>query len=196
MDAIKLAKNIVRKEIKGVINNMSQEEKVRQSDTVCKKVFDLPEFQSSERISIYLSTDNEINTFPILAYLFKIGKQVFVPKYNGKNMMMVRLHSLEDFDNLPLTKWMIKQPNDNNREDALKTGGLDLIICPGVAFTRTGKRLGHGMGYYDKFMNNYYKCESHNKNPHLIGVCFNEQIKDDIPTSESDVTLDKVISEN
>lgn len=77
-----------------------------------------------------MSTDNEINTIPILEHLFKIKKQVFVPKYEGKSMMMVKLYSMDDYDKLPLTKWNIKQPatDDTTREDALKTGIIILKL--------------------------------------------------------------------
>lgn len=75
---------------------------------------------------MYLSTEDEVNTVPILKNIFDMGKDVFVPKYKGKTMMMVKLHSLEDYESLPLTKWNIKQPADNNREDAIATGKL---IC-------------------------------------------------------------------
>ncbi|KAH0552130.1 5-formyltetrahydrofolate cyclo-ligase [Cotesia glomerata] len=196
MDGIKLAKRALRNEVQDVINRISNEEKARQSNAVYNKLIALPEFESSKRVSIYLSTANEINTIPILEHLFKFNKQVFVPKYEGKSMMMVKLYSMDDYDKLPLTKWNIKQPatDDTTREDALKTGGLDLIILPGVAFTKTGKRLGHGMGYYDKFIANRIKFQG--RKPYLIAVAFNEQIKHDIPTTDKDMPLDMVITEN
>lgn len=44
-------------------------------------------------------------------------------RYDGDGMEMVRLHSLEDWENLPLTKWKIKQPLvSEKRENALDTG--------------------------------------------------------------------------
>ncbi|XP_057336790.1 5-formyltetrahydrofolate cyclo-ligase [Microplitis mediator] len=195
MDAVKLAKRTLRNELQELINKISNEEKIRQSNAVYKKLINTPEFKVSEKISVYLSTENEINTVPILEYLFKNNKQVFVPKYQGKNMMMVKLYSMDDYHKLPLTKWNIKQPanDDNTREDCFETGGLDLIILPGVAFTNTGKRLGHGMGYYDKFIESCIKSQQ--KKPFLVAVAFNEQIKTDIPTTDKDMNLDMVITE-
>lgn len=81
-----------------------------------------------------------------------------------------------------------------------------MILLPGVAFTLDGKRLGHGMGYYDKFLHHYF-----DQNPHrsrtstqpnestserttLIGLAFKEQIQDDVPVTDEDVILDGVIT--
>lgn len=72
-------------------------------------------------------------------------------------------------------------------------GGLDLILMPGVAFTMDGKRLGHGMGYYDKFLENYF-----NRNPKhstkLFGLAFKEQIFDEIPITDKDIILHEIIT--
>lgn len=52
--------------------------------------------------------------------------QVFVPSYSGNKMVMLKIHGLEDYDTLPLTKWNIKQPNDGEgRENASETGQFD-----------------------------------------------------------------------
>ncbi|KAK0082001.1 hypothetical protein PV326_007380 [Microctonus aethiopoides] len=123
-----------------IITQIKYEEKVRQSEAVYRKLLNLSEYQTSKRISLYLSTDNEVNTFPVLKHIFESNKEAFVPKYKGKNMIMVKLKSIEDYDNLPLTKWNIKQPADDDydRDNAQNTGGLHVIILPGVAFTATG----------------------------------------------------------
>lgn len=66
---------------------------------------------------------DEINTFPILQAAMAAKKACFIPHYQGPVMKMVHLVSLEDYYNLPLTKWNIKQPADNDlRPDAVDTG--------------------------------------------------------------------------
>lgn len=110
------------------------------------QLFALPAFESSQRISIYLSTEDEISTIGILQQIFKQNKLCFVPRYShfrplhlsfqhlgrsriicryqGEIMEMVKLESMEDYEKLPLTKWNIKQPGlKEKRENALETGG-------------------------------------------------------------------------
>lgn len=70
-------------------------------------------------------------------------------------------------------------------------GGLDLIIVPAVGFTASGRRLGHGKGYYDTFLE---QCMNVQKNPPItIGLAFKEQIQSDIPVTEHDKLIDHVL---
>ncbi|KAL3288286.1 hypothetical protein HHI36_002734 [Cryptolaemus montrouzieri] len=62
------------------ISNLSSEEKKTQSEFVSDKLFQLPIFQESKRISVYLSTENEIDTKPIVAKIFENGQNCFVPR--------------------------------------------------------------------------------------------------------------------
>lgn len=66
-----------------VLNNLSQEDRRRQSEAVLQELKRLPQYQNSRNVSIYLSMDDEINTTPILRDMFKSGKEVFVPKFKG-----------------------------------------------------------------------------------------------------------------
>ncbi|XP_012282658.1 5-formyltetrahydrofolate cyclo-ligase isoform X3 [Orussus abietinus] len=178
MTAIETGKAALRNEMKKVLAGIAKDERKRQSTRIVEKLISLPQYQQSRRISLYLSTEDEPDTLPLLRKIFDAGKEAFVPRYRGKVMEMVKLHSMEDFESLPLTKWNIKQPHfRDDRENALQGG----------------KRLGHGMGYYDKFL---HECiSSQEKKPHLIALAFNEQVKEEIPTTEKDVDLDMVLTE-
>lgn len=53
-------------------------------------------------------------------------------RYRGNVMQMVKLESLQDWETLPLTKWLIRQPSVHDvRDDAMETGKciiLQLIL--------------------------------------------------------------------
>ena len=111
----------------------------------------------------------------------------------GNSMDMVRLYDLDDYDSLPLTKWNIKQPADDEvREDALDTeGGLDLILIPGLAFTLAGERCGRGRGYYDTYLAKVQLKQG--RLPTTVALAFKEQILENVPTDHHDVRIDKVL---
>ncbi|XP_044736209.1 5-formyltetrahydrofolate cyclo-ligase [Chrysoperla carnea] len=191
---IKLLKNALRADIKNKLKQLTTKEQEIQSNSVVDKLLKSPEYQNSFNVSIYLSSDNEINTTRIVQNVFESGKKCFIPRYNGDNMEMVILHSLQDFKTLPVTKWNIKQPSiTESRTNCFDCGGLDLIIVPGVAFTKGGDRLGHGKGYYDRFLHECYGFQA-TKRPKTIALAFKEQIVEDVPVEESDVKIDLVLT--
>ncbi|PVD20002.1 hypothetical protein C0Q70_20496 [Pomacea canaliculata] len=191
MATLRQAKATLRQEMKQKLANITKEEKDRQSDIVIKKVLQSPIFASSQRLSLFLNMPDEINTFPILQAAMAAKKACFIPHYQGPVMKMVHLVSLEDYYNLPLTKWNIKQPADNDlRPDAVDTGGLDLILMPGLAFSRQGARLGRGKGYYDSYLR---RCHDSGVTPRTMALSFREQLVDHVPTGEHDFLVQEVV---
>lgn len=193
--SIQVAKVALRKSMQKKLTALSQEEKKLQSENVITKLFALPLLQKSKRISVYLSTEDEISTEPILKYIFENKKSCFVPRYSRNDMEMVKLNSMKDWEALPLTKWNIKQPDLSDiRENALEGGGLDLVIVPGVAFTSKGDRLGHGKGFYDTFLTSLEKRQRYA--PITVALAFKEQVLNEIPLQQHDVKIDLILYSN
>ncbi|XP_076271627.1 5-formyltetrahydrofolate cyclo-ligase-like isoform X1 [Rhynchophorus ferrugineus] len=192
--SIKETKNALRVEIKRIIASLSKKEKRRQSSIVLEKLLKLPVFQNSRRIAVYLSLSDEIDTEPIVRNILENGRDCFIPRCSKTDMQMVKLNSMRDWETLPSAKWNIKQPRlTETREDAFENGGLDLVICPGVAFTKYGHRLGHGSGYYDKFFAKLRLIQS--PPPPTVALAFREQVVDKIPCEETDILIDNVLYE-
>ncbi|GIY06381.1 5-formyltetrahydrofolate cyclo-ligase [Caerostris extrusa] len=193
--ALQAAKKILRAQLKETLKNLPAEEKSQQSEIVVKKLFQSKKYQESKRISVYLSRDIEVDTRAVLSDIFNSGKECFVPRYDSKTtaMDMVKINSLHEFENLPTTSWNIKQPrySDDNFQDALTTGGLDLIIVPGIGFTKDGHRIGNGKGYYDIYLK---LCkEKLGDKFSTVALAFREQVVPSIPVSEYDIMIDDVI---
>ncbi|XP_077976082.1 5-formyltetrahydrofolate cyclo-ligase-like [Styela clava] len=186
------AKKQLRKEIKKRISSLTEEEKLLQSNNVTKQVLQHPKYVSSKRLSIFLSMNDEVKTDAILKQAFQQKKDVYIPKYIGNTMDMVKLESLEDYNSLPETSWHIKQPsdNDNSRPNALVTGGLDLILMPGLGFSTDGKRLGRGKGYYDNYIK---KLQENGYHPYLLALAYSVQLCNEIPVSEFDYPVHEVL---
>lgn len=71
-------------------------------------------------------------------------------------------------------------------------------MLPGVAFTKSGARLGHGKGFYDSFISKHLRWsrEKGLNRPSLIAVALKEQIIDELPLEEHDQALDGVVTGN
>lgn len=63
---------------------------------------------------------------------------------------------------------------------------IDTILCPGLAFTQEGHRLGQGGGFYDRYLPEV----SH---AHIIGIAFAEQIQESLPVEDHDISMGDVI---
>ncbi|XP_025246251.1 5-formyltetrahydrofolate cyclo-ligase isoform X2 [Theropithecus gelada] len=155
------------------------------------------EYQKSKRISIFLSMQDEIETEEIIKDIFQRGKVCFIPRYQfqSNHMDMVRLESPEEISLLPKTSWNIPQPGEGDvREEALSTGGLDLIFMPGLGFDKHGNRLGRGKGYYDAYLK---RCLQHQEvKPYTLALAFKEQICLQVPVNENDMKVDEVLYED
>ncbi len=76
---------------------------------------------------------------------------------------------------------------------------MDLVIVPGLAFSRSGCRLGRGKGYYDPYLSGLRKSVAENHLtmeglPWTIALAFSEQIVDDICCEEHDEQIDHVLA--
>ncbi|XP_073954004.1 5-formyltetrahydrofolate cyclo-ligase-like [Choristoneura fumiferana] len=185
------AKMLLRNEVASRIASLSAEEKTRQSRVVYEKVINHPWYKSSKRIALYMSTDQEVDTARLLEHVKQKGA-AFVPQYAGGHMKMLRVETGDEAA-MDVTKHGIAQhAKDAARDDALESGGLDLIIAPGLAFSKSGSRLGHGGGYYDRFL---AKVRSNPETaPKVVALAFNCQMVEKVPVEDTDQKMDDVIA--
>eukprot|EP00127_Corallochytrium_limacisporum_P000343 Clim_evm38s11 gene=Clim_evmTU38s11 len=172
-------KRTIRRAMASRLANMPQTHIIEAGKKAEQHLMRAAEFETAQRIALYLHmATGECPTDTIIRACFAAKKQVFVPSYGPRGrMVMLEVYSEDDIKDLPSTKWGIQQPDidDPTRADALLTGGLDLVVIPGLAFSREGHRLGRGAGYYDRFLKKL------TPNCHRWALCLNEQI---VPSSE------------
>ncbi|XP_006870963.1 PREDICTED: 5-formyltetrahydrofolate cyclo-ligase [Chrysochloris asiatica] len=195
--AVSGAKRSLREELKQRLRAMSAEERLRQSRLLTQKVIAHSQYQKSKRISIFLSMHDEIETEELIKDIFQRGKTCFIPQYQSQSshMDMVKLASPEEISLLPKTSWNIHQPAEGEvREEALSTGGLDLIFMPGLGFDKHGNRLGRGKGYYDAYLKRCLRQQE--VKPYTLALAFKEQISLQFPVDENDMKVDEVLYED
>ena len=111
-----------------------------------------PAWQNAESVFCFVGALHEPDTMPILQGALSAGKQLLVPRIAGPGQMqLVPLQSLEQ---LQPGAFGILEPGQ--ALPAVPAGsGVQLAVLPCLAATRSGARLGHGGGYYDRFLANY-----------------------------------------
>lgn len=186
------AKQVLRQQIRQLLKSMSPEDRLRQSSRVTERVLHHPKYLTSHRISVYVHMPTEISTRELIQDAFRSNKQVFIPRYNVNTMEMVRIYSIEDLDSLPKTKWNIQQPSFDDKDREIADRNIDLVLVPGLAFSMDGARLGHGKGFYDRYL------KTVSEHTYTIGLAFRQQLLEinHIPMSETDVRLNEILLDN
>jgi len=104
----------------------------------------------------------------------------------------IELFPLRSMDELATGTWGILEPKLalRGREDRkVDARQLDLIVVPGLAFDRTGGRLGYGKGYYDRLLAEVRPDAT------LVAFAFECQLFATVPMHPHDVAMHKVITE-
>lgn len=165
--------------------SLSERERAIKSKKIAKLVLSMPEVKRAKCISTYVGVNSEVKTLGLIAQVLASSKRVSVPRITGPGSMKMCL--IESLDELGKNGSLI-EPREACRH-ACTSKEIDAIIVPGTAFDEKGHRLGHGDGYYDRFLKGLKP-----RTP-LIGLAFECQLFESVPTEEHDVRLDWVVTE-
>jgi len=170
-------------------------DKDRASEVAVAALIRLPEYQAAQTVLWYLDCRSELRTRYALSGILDSDKQIAVPYCTvdeaGANKL--GLWRLERVDELVIGKWKILEPPQERWSEVgkeLAPEQLDLVVVPGVGFSRDGGRMGNGQGYYDRLLAQV------RSNCKLIGLCYECQLFDDLVVSPHDVFMDKVVTES
>lgn len=155
------------------------------SEAVAARIWTLPEFASARHVMTYVSSkDNEVDTKPMIRRMLDEGRLVWAPAMRpGRRMAWLPLRSL---DELAESSFQILEPQPRGSDPAPPDTAA--VLTPGLAFSRNCGRIGYGAGYFDRFLANHVGT--------TIGLAFECQIRDDVPSEPHDVPLDIVVTES
>ena len=144
-----------------------------------------PGIKAAKVLMCYRSFRSEVPTEKLIAELEAMGKTLCFPVC-GKNGIMQAWHPLNE------AAWKngmmgIAEPDTENSR-LIEPEDMDLVICPMVAFDSDKGRMGYGGGYYDRYIP---RC----KNAACIGIAFEGQKMDAVPTDPHDRKMDMIITE-
>lgn len=121
----------------------------RQADrAIARRIISMEEYRRAQTVFCFVSTAREIDTAPVLRDVLAAGKRLGVPRCLGPGEMEV--FAITDLGRLERGSYGILEPPS----DAPRIGPeeIDFAVLPCLAADRSGRRLGHGGGYYDRYL--------------------------------------------
>lgn len=169
-------KNELRKRMRQV--RAEVDDRLFRSVDLWRQVAELPGYRAASAVMAFKGFGSEPDTDPLFARIAADGKRLLLPRVDGDDIVVVD-------GNGPMERSRIGV--EEPKGPALPIELVEFVIVPGLAFTLDGFRLGYGGGFYDRFLP---KTE-HTPN---VGVCFTEQLLDELPTEPWDIRVQQVVS--
>ena len=182
---LQIKKDKIRKEILAKRNILSDKDINEKSDLIIKNLASY--IENVQNIMIFMDMKTEVKITKLLELYPK--KNFFISKITNSKNREMKINKYNK-NELILHKFGYYESSSNYFYDEEI---LDVVIVPALAFDSKKNRIGFGGGYYDTFLE---KVRQKNNKALFIGVCYDFQIIDNIPTEKHDVTLDFVVSEN
>ena len=173
------SKSEIRTAAKQAVKSLFPEQRISKSALIVKEILSLEAVKSAKVVALYASLPDEVISGEAIDTL-ATQKRVVLPRVAGDDMDFYPY----DPTAMEIGSFGISEPQT---EVAIDPSEIDVIIVPGVAFTLSGVRCGRGKGYYDKYLSrNGFRAIK-------IGVCYKEQLAEEIPSEPHDILMDCVI---
>lgn len=172
------------------------------SAVICARLVELLDRSNSaalHTVAVYAAMGSEVDPAAFAAAAAKRGRRVAYPcmlsaaeaAACGQRMCM-RAVAADDASAAPFiahpTRAFAATDIDSSRFPIVSAEALDMVVVPLVAFDRAGARLGYGGGCYDRYLPMLSPaCQ-------IIGIAFDEQRVDHVPTDAHDLPLPNIIS--
>ena len=181
-------KALLRKQARAARDSLSVTYRESLSKQITQRVIARTEFTAATRVLGYCSFGSEFATGDLLLNAVTGRKRLYLPRIDRakRHLEIFELRDLES--DLTRGPWGIQEPRlDQCRKADISE--IDLVIVPGVAFTRRGDRLGYGAGYYDRLLARRRAGSA------LLAPAFSMQIANELAIESHDVRIDLVVTE-
>ena len=155
----------------------------RLSQQVQSRLIASEPFVRARSVALYSPINNEVATEQIFTAAKKLKKKIYYPRVAGDELGFFAVSTL---DELVRGAFGVTEPAAAEESSVAE---LDLVVVPGVAFDLHGYRLGYGRGFYDR------RLVEKPTETVSVGLCFNFQLCESLPTEAHDQVLDFIATE-
>lgn len=144
-----MSKTALRKLMSERRNKWPAAERAEKSRVITAGVLGSSFFAGCKTVFLYMSIGSEVETGELAEAILASGRELLIPWLAGNEMRACRIFSLTQ--DLTPGRRGILEPTPQYRRSASPVS-IDLVLAPGLAFDRAGRRLGYGGGCYDRFL--------------------------------------------
>ena len=177
------AKAALRSAVRARAAAMRPAERRRSDVILLQRFLALPWTAEAETLLLFYGVGTEPDTGHLLVELWRLGKRVLLPKCLPGRAMEARL--VRSGDDLRPGVFGIPEPLDTC--PAVDKREIDLILVPALCYDLSGRRLGQGGGYYDRYLADY--------GGRTVGLCRERLLQKELPAEEHDRAVDLVLTE-
>jgi 5-formyltetrahydrofolate cyclo-ligase len=159
------------------------EERSRLVRAVEDRLFALPELAGAGTVLLFYAFGSEVGTAGMAERAVRGGKRLLLPYLEGGAM---EAGEVLPGDRLAPTDYGPKEPSRRVAVDPREVG---VVVTPGLAFDRAGRRLGYGKGFYDRYLRRLRSETAR------VGVGFSIQVVDEVPADPSDERVHLVVTD-
>ena len=182
---IRPIKKKMRSEAKAGRLSMDAATKRSLDKKICNRLLNLWTVRETSTFLCYVSTEIEVETKTFINALLNAGKKVAVPRCEGGPSEM-NFYYINSLDELSAGSFGVLEP-ESDKEKMLTETENTICIVPAFMFDKSGYRLGYGKGYYDRYLSKYKGTS--------IGICYSENIKEELFHGKYDRTVDMIVTE-
>jgi len=179
----------IRKQILAQRELLPAAERAACNTAISERLLQLHEYRQAGVVLGYMNFGAEFASEIWVRQVLAEGRRLALPRVNHHTNQL-DLYWVEDPENqLAAGLWGIREPVVERCERLAGLNEVEFALLPGVAFTRSGARLGYGGGYYDKLLARIAT------RPALAAAAFGLQIVAQIPQEPTDVKVQWIVTE-
>jgi len=181
---LRIEKRDLRGEMRAKARRVGDKERALAGELICRLFHTVSHWSEVDTVLFYHPLPGEPDIRPLIERALGAGKTVALPRFDeeSKTYRPVVVESLDE--DLGDGKFGVKEPLASCVEIAM--GSVDQILVPGVAFDEAGRRLGRGVGYYDRILEGVAGDR--------VGIAFDWQMAERVPEETHDVRMDRIVT--
>ena len=192
---IAIQKKALRAQIRARLAAIDGPQIEGRSQILAELLFGTSWWTAAQWVFIYIPMGGEVDTRYIVSRAYRDRKQVAIPRMEGEDLAFYFYDG--QMENLLPNQFGILEPDPTWKpvDPFSPTGKRLLVLAPGLAFDRQGRRLGRGKGFYDRFLRGLRAAHPPDSDSWAVGLAFDEQLVDRVPVSGHDEPLEGIVTD-